>query len=49
MIHISFWNKKKFVSKTFKTKEKLTKFLIKHNVYMYDMDGMTHVSIGGLR
>lgn len=46
---ITFWNRNKVVSKTFKKREKLVKFLRKHNVRMYDMNGQTYLHIGGNR
>lgn len=45
---ITFWNRNKRVSKTFKNTKQLKKFVIKHGVYMFDYNGITHTYIGGI-
>lgn len=44
---ITFWNRNKVVSKTFKTAQQLKKFVIKHRIPMFDYNGITHIHIGG--
>lgn len=48
-MEISFWKKDKIVFKKFRTKQKLFKFLVKNDIYTFNVNGFTCIFIGGIK
>lgn len=46
---ISFWKKDKIVFTKFKTEQKLYKFLSKHSIHTFKLNGITNVIIGEIK
>ena len=46
-IKIHFWNNQKMKTKEFKTRTQLHEYIRQHNLYMYDLNGYTHITVGG--
>ena len=45
---IHFWHNQKVKTKVFKTRTQLHNYIRKHNLSMYDMNGYTHIYVGGI-